>query len=414
MGNEQAQALEQLLLVKKESQIVISAWWRALRRRKHDILLHELQERLIVMQTKAATDVQKAWKRFVATKQDFNACLIQKFVRKSIRKKKQVKAALVIQREWRRYHMVIREMRARLISSFLDRHIRRRKKRSAAAVVQRAWRCCVARKELRTRQILRIHKRIARFQAEVRGMLVRSITIPGILARNRAGAIITRNLRAAASRSCLDRIIRAKKVKALAHAESLHRADLLKKRREKRVIAAFIGQTREGAARAIQRQWRIKAKSLREEAQRCLEKENAEQQAQMRLVSNAGSSFNIVKRAGHTLRSIRRVIQKSAGTPGLRPIRQSKSNSSRNHRNSYVSTWRSSVQEDPLSLSNVVYTSENSISEFDKQHLAEDPRALVTHSILKWQVRIIDHSLSGSFSFFSHIFLCGFLGAIFY
>ncbi len=190
-------------------------------------------------------DIQRTWKRFVSTKRDFNACLIQKFVRQSIQKKNQVKAVLIIQRAWRRHHMDMQEMRARQISSFLDRHIRRRKKRSAAATIQRAWRCCVARKELRTRQILRIHRIITRFQAIVRGMLLRSIAIPGILARNRAGVIITRNLRAAASRSRLERIIRAKKVKALAHAESLRRADLLKKRREKKILAAFIGQTRE-------------------------------------------------------------------------------------------------------------------------------------------------------------------------
>ncbi len=422
--NTQVCEHEHLLLVQLESQIIISAWWRALRRKKQEILQHVMQERLqkilLRKQSQAATDIQKAWKHFVATKQDLNACLIQRFLRKRIQKKERMKAVVVIQREWRRYHIVIQQMRARLISNFLDRHITRRKKRSAAAVVQRAWRCCVAREELRTRQKIRIHNKIATFQAVVRGVLVRSIIIPTILSQNRAGMVILCTLRVAVSRSRFERVIRAKKVKALAHAESLQRADLIKKRKEKRVIALLMGQTKEGAARTIQRRWRVKAESLHEEARKRLERVEAEQHAQTHLVSNS-VSFNIVKRAGNTLRSLRRMMQKPVETtPGQRPLKQSKSNS-RSHNNNMkknrrTSTWRSSLREgeDPISLPNVACASENFIPKLDKQHLAEDPTALVTYSILKWQARIItDQSLSGPLSFFSHFFLlCGFLGAI--
>ncbi len=89
------------------------------------------------------------------------------------------------------------------------------------------------------------------FQAVVRGMLVRSITILTILNENRAGMVIVRTLRAAVSRSRFERYIRAKKVKAIAHSEALQRANLIKKRREKRIIALLVGQTREGDARRL-------------------------------------------------------------------------------------------------------------------------------------------------------------------
>ncbi len=304
--------------------------------------------------------------------------------------------------------MVIKEMRARLVSNFLNRHIRRRKKRSAAAVLQRAWRCYVAREELKIRRIHRIHEIITRFQAIVRGMLVRSIIFPRILSQNKAGAIITSTLRVAASRSRFERTLRAKKIIALAHAESLQRADLLKKRREKRVLAILIGQTKEGAARVIQRQWRIRVQSLHEEARKRLEKEKAEQQAQMRLVTNT-DSFNVVKRAGSTLWSLRRLIRTSAGASERRSVRQSRSNSSHNNRNSQtVSTWRSSLRDDTRCLSNSAYKSEYSVPKLDKEHLVEDLRALVVHSILKWQARLIDHSLSEFLSFFLYSSLCGF------
>ncbi len=174
-----------------------------------------------------------------------------------------------------------------------------------------------------------------------------------------------------------------------------------------------MGQTREGAARIIQRHWRVKAESLHEESRKGLEKVEAEKDAQLHLVSNS-ASFNIVKRAGHTLRSLRQMMQKSVGTtPGQRPPKQSKSNSrspNNNMKNRQTSTWRSSLlgEEDPISLPNVACASENSIPKLDKQHLTEDPRALVTCSILKWQARIItDQPLSGPLRIFSHFFLCG-------
>ncbi len=404
--------------LKIHCQMTISAWWRALRGNKQDILQHTMQERLqqvlLKRQTKAATDIQRTWKRFVMTKQNWNAFRIQKFLRKGIEKQKRMKAVLVIQREWRQYHTVTQQMRARLISGFLDRHIIRQKRRSAAADVQRAWRCYVAREELRKKNKIRIWSQITMFQAVVRGMLVRSITIPTILNENRAGMVILRTLRAAVSRSRFERYIRAKKVKAIAYSEALQRANLIKKRREKRVIALLVGQTREGAARTIQRHWRVKAESLHEESRKHWGKIESEKDAQMHLVSNS-ASFNIVKRAGNTLRSLRQMMQgKSVGTtPGQRSRKQSKPNSTSHNNNKNMKNRRQTStrkytlrdDQDTISLPKAAHPNENSIPKLDKEYLAQDPRALAKYSILKWQARIInDKFLSVAFFFFFSCF----------
>ncbi len=99
----------------------------------------------------------------------------------------------------------------------------------------------MAKEELRIRQKIRIQNKIVTFQAVVRGVLVRSIIIPTILDENRAGMVILRTLRVAVSRSRFERVVRAKKIKALAHSESLHRADLIKKAKREKSYSSIDG-----------------------------------------------------------------------------------------------------------------------------------------------------------------------------